>query len=786
MTPALDDPTYAAGRFGIGQSVTRKEDPTLLTGQGRYTDDINLEGQRYAYVLRSPYAHGVLNGIDLAAAKTADGVHLILTGADLDAEGYGAPPCVVPLKNPDGSERVSTQWKPLPTDRVRYAGEAVALVVADSLAQARDAAELIELDIDPLPAVTDATHALSGEAAEIWPELTDHNRVVHWQGGDKDAVDQAFAAAAHTASITLTNNRLVVNPIEPRAAIAEFDARQEKHILHVGSQGVFGLRNNLADNILKVDRDKLQVGTHNVGGSFGMKIYAYPEYAPLLLAAKRLGRPVKWTDDRSGAFLSDLHGRDSRYDAEIALNAEGDFLAVRVTVTAGMGAYLSMVGPMMQTLNILKNVAGAYKTPAFFVDSQLAFTNTTPVAAYRGAGRPEGNYIMESLVDAAARVTGIDRLELRRRNLVPAEAMPFTAGNGQVFDSGDFAGLFEDAVKQAGLGRYPERKADSEARGLWRGLGVSPFCEVTATPGDEMGGIRFDADGGVTIVTGTLDYGQGHAGTFAQILVDHLGVPFEKVRLLQGDSDQLLAGGGTGGSRSVMSTGAALVAASQEVIEKGKKIAGFLFESAPGDIEFAAGLFRVAGTDREIDIMELARQARTVTGMPDDIPSDLTVELVNTLPDAAYPNGCHICEVEIDPETGAVRLVRYMMVNDFGVLVNPMLVAGQAQGGAVQGAGQVLMEQAIYDPDGQLLTGSFMDYAMPRASDMPMMDFISRPTPAKTNPLGVKGCGEAGTSGALPAVACAVNDAMANAGAGPVSLPATPEKVWRALRAVGL
>lgn len=779
--PALDDPSIPSGKFGIGQSVARKEDPTLLTGQGKYTDDINLDGQLHAYVYRSPFAHGIIKSIDIEDAKNAEGVRLILTGADLDAAGISAPPCIVPLKNPDGSDRVSTEWKPFPSERVRYAGEALALVVADTAAQARDAAELIELDVDALDAVTNAAEALAEGAEEIWPGLAPNNRVVHWQGGDKEKTDAAFDNAAHVAKVSLNNNRLVVAAMEPRAAIAEYNQDEEKYILHSCSQGVFGLRNNLADAVFKVPRDKIQVRTYNVGGSFGMKIYAYPEYAPLMLASKILKRPVKWTDDRSGSFLSDLHGRDSTYEAELALNAEGDFLAARVSVMAGLGAYLSMVGPMMQSLNILKNMAGAYKTPAFFVDSHLALTNTTPIAAYRGAGRPEGNYIMESLVDAAAAVSGIDRVTLRRRNLVPKEEMPFTAGNGQVFDSGDFIGLFDETVAKADLAGFDARRAESKAKGLLRGLGIAPFCEVTALPGDEMGGIRFDADGGVTVVSGTLDYGQGHAGTFAQILVDQLGIPFEKVRLLQGDSDQLLAGGGTGGSRSVMSTGSALVTASEQVIEKGKALAGHLFEASSADIEFSDGTFRVAGTDKEIGIMALSQKARSTPSLPDEVPNDLSVELVNNLPDPAYPNGCHICEVEIDPETGAVTLDKYTMVNDFGVLVNPMLVAGQAHGGAVQGAGQVLMEQALYDEDGQLMTGSFMDYALPRAADIPMMDFYSHPSPAKTNPLGVKGCGEAGTSGGLPAVACAVNDALASGGAAPVALPATPEKIWRAL-----
>lgn len=782
MAP-LDNDMTSPGKFGIGQNVHRKEDPALLTGKGLYTDDLNLDGQLYAYVLRSPFAHGEIRTIDTAEAEAAPGVHLVVTGKDLEEAGYGAVPCAIPIKNHDGSDRLDTEWRALPTERVRYVGEAVAVVVADTLAQARDAAELIELDIDPLPAHVDPRKSLAEGAVEIWPGRIPGNRIAHWHGGDKDAVETAMKSAHHVTNMKITNNRLVVASLEPRAAVAEFNAEEERYILHSCSQGVFGLRNNLAKHVLKVPPEKVQVRTYNVGGSFGMKIYVYPEYPPIIYAAKKLGRPVKWTDDRSGSFLSDLHGRDHYYDASLALDEDGRFTAIKVDVVGNAGAYLSMVGPIMSTINILKNVAGVYNIGSFFVNSQLGLTNTTPLGAYRGAGRPEGNYIIELLVDQAAKETGIDKLELRRRNMVPSEAMPFQSANGSVVDSGDFLGVFDQALEVADIAGFAERRAASEAAGKLRGLGISPYCEVTALPGDEMGGIRFEEDGTITIVTGTLDYGQGHAGAFAQVLVEKLGVPFDKVRLLQGDSDQLLAGGGTGGSRSIMSSGSALVSASEQVIEKGRQIAGHIFETAPADIEFSDGTFRVAGTDREIGIMELAEQARALPNAPADLPTSLTVELVNNLPDSAYPNGCHICEVEIDRDTGSIQLDRYFMVNDFGVLVNPMLVEGQAQGGAVQGAGQVLMEGVVYDEDGQLLTGSFMDYAMPRASDMPDLNFHSHPSPAKTNPLGVKGCGEAGTSGGLPAVACAVNDALSSAGAPRIELPATPEKIWRALNA---
>ena len=783
--PALDDPTTATGKFGIGQNVPRKEDPTLLKGEGQYTDDLNLDGQLHAYVFRSPYAHATLNAVDTSAALDSPGVRLVVTGQDLETEGYGAPPNVVPLKNPDGSPIADTDWKVLPVDRIRYAGEAVAVVIANSLDQARDAAELIELDVEELPAVVDMETAADPDAEQIWPGVAPNNTAVHWQGGDEAAVNAAFDSAAHVTRMRLSNHRLVVAPMEPRSAIADYDAGDERYNLHVCSQGVFGLRNILAKNVLKVEPEKVRVRTYNVGGSFGMKIYVYPEYPSILYASKVLGRPVKWTDDRSGAFLSDMHGRAMTFEAALSLDADGNFTGMRVDVVGDLGAYISLVGPMMPAPNILKNGIGVYKTPTMFVDSKLVMTNTTPIAAYRGAGRPDGNYIIESLVDQAARETGRDKVDLRRQNMIPADAMPYQAGNGETIDCGDFRSVLERALTEADYAGFASRRAESEARGKLRGIGITPYCEVTAVPNNEMGGIRFEKDGTVTIVTGTLDYGQGHAGTFAQILYDRLGIPFDKVRLLQGDSDELLAGGGSGGSRSVMSSGSALAAASDQVIDKGKQVAGHLFETASADIEFSDGQFKVAGTDREIGIMELAQKLNTLAAIPEGLPESLTVELVNNLPTPAYPNGCHICEVEIDPETGSLTLDRYTMVNDFGVLVNPMLVEGQAQGGAVQGAGQAMMEQAVYDEDGQLLTGSFMDYALPRAADVPNIAFHSNPAPTSTNPLGVKGCGEAGTSGGLPSVTCAINDAITSAGAEPITIPATPEKVWRAINAAG-
>lgn len=776
-----EDPLYGIEKFGVGQPVPRTEDPRLLTGGGRFSDDIDLDGQAYAWVVRSSHAHGDLNGIDASAALALPGVLAVYTAADLDAAGIGNLPCKLAHKNRDGSPLVVPPRRPLATGRVRHVGDPVAVVVGESRTAARDGAEAVELDIAPRPAVADLLQAGAPDAEAIWPELAPDNQCLDWQDGDPAAAERAFAAAAHVTRLRIVNNRIAVATIEPRAAVAEFDPASERFTLHVCSQGTFAMRNGLANDILKVPPEQVRVRTYDVGGSFGMKSAVYAEYVAILFAARALGRPVKWCDERSGSFLSDHAGRDSVVDAALALDGEGRFLAVRISGVANMGAYLSAVGPFIQSTNILKNVQSVYTTPVLAVDTRCVFTNATPVAAYRGAGRPEGNYYMECLIDAAARETGIDRIELRRRNMVPAAAMPYAAANGQHYDSGDFAAVLDDGLEHGDVAGFAARRAASETRGRLRGLGISTYLEVTALPGKEMGALRFEADGTVSLITGTQNYGQGHAATFAQILVDKLGLPFDRIRLLQGDSDQLIAGGGTGGSRSVMASGAAILEAGDRVIDNGRVLAGHLLEAASEDIEFERGQFRVAGTDRAIDLLELADRVRMLSELPDDAPTSLDVSLVAEIPSSAYPNGCHVCEVEIDPETGRIRIDRYLMVDDFGTLINPPLVEGQAQGGVVQGIGQALMEATVFDGDGQPLTGSFMDYALPRADDLPELRFRSHPVPATTTALGAKGCGEAGVSGALPAVMGAVNDAIAHAGGRPVDMPATPEKVWRAL-----
>ena len=772
----------APDRQAIGQSVSRFEDPRLLTGGGRYTDDLRIEGAAIAVVLRSPYAHGRIRKIGSDAAAAAPGVLAVLCAGDLIAAGIEPFRSTLGLKSPAGEPPKAPERHALAHGKVRYVGEPVAVVVAQSEAQARDAIELIELDIEPLPAVTGAEAAAAAGAPPVWDEVPD-NVTLEWAGGDQDAVDAAMAQAAHVTRLRMINNRVVVAAMEPRAAVAEYDTETEAFTLHVGSQGVFNMPKALAAAIFKVPPEKMRVRTYDVGGSFGMKAPIYHEYVAILEAARRLGRPVRWVDDRAGSFVSDHHGRDSVVEGALALDGEGRFLAVRVAVTGNVGAYLSGIGPQLHSLNILKNIMGMYRTPAVHVHSRSFFTHSTAIGAYRGAGRPESNYFMERLVERAARETGRDATDLRRLNFIPPSAIPYTAPSGFEYDSGEFEALFDAALEAADWDGVAGRKARSRGAGCLRGAGIGCYVEMTAPPGKEMGGIRFEADGTVTMITGTLDYGQGHRATFAQIVADTLGLPLECMRLAQGDSKALLAGGGTGGSRSVMTSGNALRAAGLEVIEKGRVAAAHLLEAAEADIEFRAGRFAVAGTDRGVDLLDLARRLGAAEALPESVPATLDVSLVADDPPSTFPNGCHICEVEIDPETGVVAVECYTVVDDIGTVINPMLVEGQIHGGVAQGLGQAILEQVMFDPEGQPLSGSFMDYALPRADDIPHFEFRSRPTPASTNPLGVKGCGEAGVTGALGAIMNAINDALHDAGASEIDMPATPERVWRALEA---
>ncbi|HYA04439.1 MAG TPA: xanthine dehydrogenase family protein molybdopterin-binding subunit [Xanthobacteraceae bacterium] len=766
----------ATRKFAVGQSVPRAEDPLILRGNGRYTDDISLPGQAYLTMVRSSVAHGKIRSIDIAAAAKMPGVLGVYTSAEL--KGYGPLKCVVALNNRDGTPLRKPRREALAIEKVRHVGDPVACVVAETLFQAKDAAEAVTVDIEPLPIVTSPEAGARDGAPLIYDDVP-NNIALDFHYGDTAAVDAAFAKAAHVTRLKLVNSRLVVNAMEPRAAVGAYE--DNRFILYAPSQGVVGMRANVAD-AMGVDPKNVRIMTGQVGGSFGMKAMVFPEYVCVLHAARELGRPVKWTDERSGSFVSDGHGRATDVTAELALDADGTFLAVRLTSFADMGAFLTPFGPFMATANAVKNMQGMYRTPLMEVSTKCVFTNTVQTTAYRGAGRPEGNYYMERLIDAAAAEMGIDRLTLRRRNHIRPRDFPYKTASASNYDCGDFGGLTKQAFELADGRGFARRKRESRKRGKLRGLGITNYLEVTAAPAKESAGIAFNADGTVTLTTGTLDFGMGHATTFAQVLSERLGIPFDKISLIQGDSDRLIVGGGSGGSKSIMHSGTAIVEGAAKVVEKGKQLASYVLEAAVSDIAFENGKFVIVGTDRSISLMELAQKLHGGLNLPPEAPQSLDLTHISDGPGAAtYPNGCHIAEVEVDPQTGLVEVVKYSCVNDLGTVVNPMIVEGQMHGGVVQGIGQALMEKAVYD-DGQLLTGSFMDYAMPRAADVPAFALADHPVPTKTNPLGVKGCGEAGCAGGLPSTMNAVIDALADYGIRHVDMPLTPFRIWQALQ----
>jgi len=773
------DNAIALQKYGVGQPVRRKEDDTLVRGKGRYTDDVSAPGQVYAWIVRSSHAHGIIKGIDTSAAKAKPGVLGVWTGADLAAENYSPFTCGFPLKSRDGTPLLQTNRQALATDKVRFVGDPVAFVVAETLAQARDAAEAVELDIEPLPAVTSAKEAAQPGA----PQLYDHipnNVALDYHYGDTAAVEAAFAGAAHVTKLNMENTRVVVAAMEPRSALASYDKKTDRFTIQVPTQGVAGNRTNLAKN-LGMPNEKVHLLTDNVGGSFGMKNVNYPEYMCILYAAKKLVRPVKWTDERSTSFLSDSHGRAQQIQGGLALDKDGKFLAVKISGYGNLGAYITGVAPAPLSAGVAKNLSSVYRTPLMTVDIKTVLTNTTLMGAYRGAGRPEANYFMERLIDRAADEMGIDRLTLRKRNFIKPSQLPYDAASGVTYDSGDFQGVFSKAIEIADYAGFARRKKESRKRGLLRGIAVGSYLEVTAPSWPELAKVVFEPNDQITLVSGTLDYGQGHASPFAQVLCDQLGVPFDNVKLVQNDSDIVHTGGGTGGSRSITAASVAIIEASKLIIAKGKIAAAHLLETSEADIEFEGGRFTVAGTDRSVGIMELARRLREGK-MPEGVPSSLDADHVAKDIPATFPNGCHVAEVEVDPQTGVIHIVRYSAVNDFGTVVNPMIVAGQLHGGVAQGIGQALMEVVRYDESGQPITGSFMDYALPRAEDIPSMQIGDHPSPAKTNPLGTKGCGEAGCAGSLSTVVNAVINAVSDLGVTHLDMPLTPERVWRAIQ----
>ncbi|HET6520890.1 MAG TPA: xanthine dehydrogenase family protein molybdopterin-binding subunit, partial [Geminicoccaceae bacterium] len=743
----------------------RVEDQRLITGRGRYTDDITLPNQAHAYVLRSPHAFARIVSIDTTAAASAEGVLAVLTGADAEADGLGNLPC------PGALENMPTPPRPvLARDRVRFVGDPVAVIVAGTAARARDAAELVEVDYEELPAVTDLAAAEQPGRAQIW-DFAPHNVVFRWEAGDREPVDRLIAGAARVVTVDLVNNRVVANSLEPRCANGAYDPQSGRYTLYTTSQGAHGIRGQLAEHILKVPEDQIHVAIPDVGGGFGMKIFLYPEHGLMLWAAKRVGRPVKWYEDRSEAFLSDTHGRDHITRAQLALDADGRFLALRASITANLGAYLSQYGPFIPTGAGAAMYAGVYDFQAVHVESKGLYTNTSPVDAYRGAGRPEAAYVVERLVDTAARELGMDPAELRRRNFIKPERMPYKTHMGAAsvtYDSGEFARNLNDALELADAKGFPARRSAARAKGRLRGLGISYYIEQCGGAPEETARIELDAEGGVKVFIGNKSNGQGHETAYTQLVSDALGVDSEQIEVVQADTDRTPAGM-TGGSRALPVGGVATRRASDEVVEKAKRVASDMLEAAATDLRFEDGRFTVVGTDRSVGLLEVAARAGGLDGR-------------NTFtPDAStFPNGCHVCEIEVDIDTGTPEVVRYTVVDDFGRVVNPLLVAGQVHGGVAQGVGQALYEHAVYDPEsGQLLSGSYMDYCMPRADNLTEITFKLNEIACTTNPLGAKGCGEAGAIGAPPAVINALVDALHEYGVKHVDMPATPLRLWR-------
>jgi len=771
-------------KFGLGQPVRRVEDQRFLTGNGRYTDDVNVSRQAYAYFLRSSHANARLKKVDTTAAKNAPGVLGVFTGADLKAAKVGDLPCMAPVQNRDGSPMPIPPRPALAPSQVRFAGEAIALVVAETLAQARDAAELIEIDYEPLPTVTEGSDALKTGAPQVW-DIAKGNLAFDWSLGDEAKTKDGFAKAHKVVKVDLINNRVVPNSMEPRNAIGDYSAGEGKFTLHVSCQSPQTLRKVLSEYIFKVPESKVRVIGPDVGGGFGMKIFLYPEYVGVLFASKAIGRPVKWASERGEAFLTDAHGRDHHTHAELALDKDGKFLALRVETIANLGAYASHYGPFIPTGAGTAMLAGVYTFPAVFAHVKGAYTNTAPLDAYRGAGRPEANYVVERVVDAAARATGLSPDAIRKRNFIPASAMPYKTALDTVYDTGEFEKNMTDAMKAADWAGFAARRADSKKRGKLRGIGLATYIEACGGGPDETAQIRVAGDGSVTVLIGNQSNGQGHETLYAQLVSHKLGVPLESVRVLQGDTDHILYFGMTGGSRAASVGGTAVVSASDRIIAKGKAIASHLLEAAEADVEFTEGEFRISGTDKKLPFIKVVKAAHTAGKLPAHLSPGLD-ETANFLSAAStYPNGCHICELEIDPGTGDVEITRYTIVDDFGRVINPLTLAGQVHGGTVQGIGQALYENCVYDKStGQLLTGSFMDYAVPHAAQVPDISFAYNEVPCTANPLGVKGSGEAGAIGAPPATINAIVDALSEFGVTHIDMPATPEKIWRAVSAV--
>jgi carbon-monoxide dehydrogenase large subunit len=781
----------AAPFEGIGASVRRKEDLRFLSGRGQYTDDINRPGQTHAYMLRSPHAHAAIRSIDLAQARAMPGVLAIFTGADLAAENIGGIPCGWQIHNKDGSPMAEPMHPALAIGKVRHVGDQVAVVIAETRAQARDAAEAIVVEYDVLPAAATMAQALATGAPQIH-EAAPGNLCYDWHIGDRAVLDAAFAKAHKIVAFETTNNRLVPNAMEPRAAIGDFDPQSGDYTLYTTSQNPHVIRLLMGAFVLHIPESKLRVVAPDVGGGFGSKIYHYAEEAIVTWASAKVKRPIKWTADRTESFVSDAHGRDHVTKAELALDAGGKILGLKVHTHANMGAYLSTFAPCVPTYLYATLLSGVYSMPVIYAEVKAVFTNTVPVDAYRGAGRPEATYLLERLMDVAAAEIGLDKVEFRRRNFVPVDGFPYQTPVALQYDSGNYFATLDAALETAGWAGFESRRKAAAAQGKLRGIGISTYVEAcgiapSAVVGSlgaraglyEVGTIRVHPTGSVTVLTGAHSHGQGHETTFAQLVADRLGVPIANVDIVHGDTAKVPFGMGTYGSRSLAVGGSAMVKAMDKIVAKGKRIAAHLMEASVEDVEFERGIFRVTGTDKTKTLTDISLAAYVPHNYPiEEIEPGLEETAFYDPKNFTYPGGCHIAEVEIDPETGKVAMVNFTAVDDVGRVINPMIVEGQVQGGVAQGIGQALLESAIYDAHGQLISGSMMDYTMPRADDLAPVSVATHTTLCTHNPLGVKGCGEVGAIGSPPAVINAVVDALRDYGVRHIEMPATPQKIW--------
>ena len=768
-------------KFGVGQAVKRLEDQALITGGGRFTDDFKLPNPAHAYILRSPHAHARVLRLDTSKAKAARGVLAVLTGADVEADGLGLMPCMIPMTSRDGKPRYDTPRPVLAKDRVRHVGDPVALVVAETLSAARDAAEKIEVEYEELPHAVDTYAAAQPGAPKVWEHIP-NNIAFDWEKGDRAGVEAALKGAHRVIKLRIVNNRVVVNSMEARACLGDYDAAKDRVTLYTSCQSVHGLRTQLADAIFKIPKEKVRVVSGNVGGGFGMKLFLHPETVLIPWATRRLKRAVRWAADRSEGFQSDVQGRDHVSFAELALDKDARFLALKVETYANEGAYLSNYAPFVATGGSDMHV-GLYKTPAIYTRVAGIVTNTVPIDAYRGAGRPEAAYLIERLVDHAARELGMSPDELRRRNFIPPEAMPYKTPLGDVFDSGEFQACMEQAMKVADWAGYEKRKKASAAKGKLRGRGLATYIERCGGGAPETAIAKFDPKKKkVTLYIGNQDNGQAHITSYTQIVSGALDVDAKHIEIVQGDTD-LVPGGLTGGSRALPVGGAAMLGVSDKIKAKGKEVASRLLEAAVEDIEYKDGQFRIVGTDRRASLWEVAAAANDSAMVPEGATPGLDEQYVRQPEAPTFPNGCHLIEIEVDPDTGSVVIDRYVVVDDFGAVINPLTLAGQVHGGIGQGLGQALHECTVYDADsGQLVTGSFMDYNMPKADAFPFFRFETRNVRCTTNPLGVKGSGEAGCIGAPPAVINALVDALAPYGIKHIDMPATPRKIWEAIQ----